>query len=1054
MSAAAAVPHENLESTSPAQQPPTTASTSTRSSTVITSSSPSGQSLNNESTGSCSASRRVTIGPGGEESSVDHLPQHVTAGIQQGPQERNGGDQVDMTSPAPTSGPDATTNKASVASFSQQERDQMDEQQVVQNKNKGHQDDHSSSEDEEEDSTSSVGHHDEPASFPTTGEENVMVQNNNDNNNNINHKSQVASTETTTADTIGTVSLSSNNNIAQPSNNNNPSIFPTMAGPPHHSSFDMMRRGSMNSAAGFMDDSFFRRPSLGFDMNAMDNFFSNNRRDSMDSSTAALDAAILDLSRRRFSTMGAMSIGAEPPPTFASGSSASSQHESISQRQQQLKQQQRELEQRQRDLEFQRQQLIASMQERSYNISGMPTNTAPSASPYSYHHHSPHHHRGSLGMSAGGSLGLGSVHSHGSSTTTTANLPHSPYPHRSSSASGGSSSNQSWWVCQICNSKAFVSHEEAMQHESICTGMMMMMDPNCASSMNGMSHLGSKMMDNTNPGMNPLPMHDPLLMRTNPFFTAMDPTMDSSHRNMSLGLGTMDNSTRGVVSMGMDSSRGGSSTMGVGYDGSRHMSLGMDSSNAQSLYHDRMENPVSIGPFAMLNEPVPLAMPSDKDWLTPLHCFVRQHCVEVFTASESDVATPSKGKRKPIQVGQIGIRCPHCHAVDSEGNSKARERGSVYYPTSISSIYNATMNLLQRHLHSCPAVPPDTMARYETLKADDARSGTSKRYWVESARSLGLVDTTNGIRHSALRPPPLPTLTRQQESTNQTRRNSTEFFSSKSNADNPATGDAATCNSEGKDESINEDDGSESEANGQLLIESMSQSSALVADDDGSYATSFSYHLLSQMQQCVFTEADRLGKRKGLPPGFPGLACRHCFGGYGSGRFFPSSIKTLSDTSKTLNVLYNHMTRCRKCPKDIKKKLEGLRGSHDEERAKMKFGSQKAFFARIWERLHGKDAPGTLKRGIDPRSRMIHHHQQHHHQQQQHQQLQQSPPQHHHLVSGYAGRMHHQYPPPPMMHHHHHHMRSPQLMGSSSGLETLAAVSSPANKRQKLEHSV
>ena len=30
-----------------------------------------------------------------------------------------------------------------------------------------------------------------------------------------------------------------------------------------------------------------------------------------------------------------------------------------------------------------------------------------------------------------------------------------------------------------------------------------------------------------------------------------------------------------------------------------------------------------------------------------------------------------------------------------------------------------------------------------------------------------------------------------------------------------------------------------------------------------------------------------------------------------------------------------------------------LRGGHDDERAKMKFGSQKAFFGRIWSRLHG-----------------------------------------------------------------------------------------------------
>lgn len=143
---------------------------------------------------------------------------------------------------------------------------------------------------------------------------------------------------------------------------------------------------------------------------------------------------------------------------------------------------------------------------------------------------------------------------------------------------------------------------------------------------------------------------------------------------------------------------------------------------------------------------------------------------------------------------------------------------------------------------------------------------------------------------------------------------------------------------------------------------SLTDTAQLVLPEDENCSTKFSFLLIGQMQPCVFTEADRLGKRKGLPAGFPGLACRHCFGGYGSGRFFPSSIKTLSDTSKTLNVLHNHMMRCRKCPEEVRTSLEKLRTTHDEERGKMKFGSQKAFFARVWTRLHGEDGdPGVTE---------------------------------------------------------------------------------------------
>jgi len=667
------------------------------------------------------------------------------------------------------------------------------------------------------------------------------------------------------------------------------------------------RRGSLGSTGFQMDDIFGRRPSIGFDS---DTLF--GRRGSMtDSSTAALDQAILDLTQRRYSIAAASVPGSNgpasmpynppnmpnmppgrysPPPTDMNSSQGSSGHGmSIAVRQQQLQQQQRELEQRQKELEMQRQQLITSMQERSMMM----------------HRNQQDMVHSSRGVGRGGEqMGPGSTHSRHSQGSQGGASVHS-------NATSGSG-NQQWWICQVCNSKAFASHEEAMQHEAVCQ---------------------------------PIPQHS---SRGEGYNNTMSSMPSQPPHHSFVGPGDYNGNNNMVASMNRSS-------------GSRRG--GMDNSTAS------YNNPaLSTGPFAPMERPMPLAMEFDKDWLTPLHCFVRRHCVEVFTATSQDVATPSKGKRKPIQVGQVGIRCPHCcRTVGSDSSSnKARERGSVYYPTAISSIYNATMNLLQRHLHSCTAVPEDVMRRYETLKADDARSGTSKRYWVESALSLGLVDTATGIRFSALRPPPLPSLTYQQESTR--RRNSNELFSTSSNAVSDAKG------------SIGDGSGPPSTEGGRDTVGAPGHDKGgpLVEVEDKPYSTAFSFYLMSQMQPCVFTEADRLGKRKGLPPGFPGLACRHCFGGYGSGRFFPSSIKTLSDTSKTLNVLHNHMMRCRKCPPEIRDQLDTLRSTHDSERAKMKFGSQKAYFARIWDRLHGKNAPPVartlthLKRKVAPPPAHVH----------------------------------------------------------------------------------
>jgi hypothetical protein len=121
----------------------------------------------------------------------------------------------------------------------------------------------------------------------------------------------------------------------------------------------------------------------------------------------------------------------------------------------------------------------------------------------------------------------------------------------------------------------------------------------------------------------------------------------------------------------------------------------------------------------------------------------------------------------------------------------------------------------------------------------------------------------------------------------------------------------------------------------------------LVLPLDKRNTTAFTFHLMSQMQPCVFTKDDRLRRRCSLKVGLAGLVCRHCFCAYGSGHFFPSSIKTMADASKTLDVIYRHVLKCKSCPGDIKGGLKNLRDFHDSERSKMPFGNQRAFFVKI-----------------------------------------------------------------------------------------------------------
>lgn len=131
----------------------------------------------------------------------------------------------------------------------------------------------------------------------------------------------------------------------------------------------------------------------------------------------------------------------------------------------------------------------------------------------------------------------------------------------------------------------------------------------------------------------------------------------------------------------------------------------------------------------------------------------------------------------------------------------------------------------------------------------------------------------------------------------------------------------------------------------------------VVEPSDASLATSFSFAVLSEVESCCFRSNDSTGKRK-LPIGFSGLACKYCQGNSKQlgGRLFPSTIKTMSDTNKTLLPMHTHLMRCPFVPKDTKLKLESLKSSHYHEKKNERiYGSQKRFFSNIWRRIHGTD---------------------------------------------------------------------------------------------------
>ncbi|KAL7472933.1 hypothetical protein ACHAXS_013313 [Conticribra weissflogii] len=162
---------------------------------------------------------------------------------------------------------------------------------------------------------------------------------------------------------------------------------------------------------------------------------------------------------------------------------------------------------------------------------------------------------------------------------------------------------------------------------------------------------------------------------------------------------------------------------------------------ARILKESKSETPITSS--KLQPERILLAIPEDKEWLSDMDCFVRQN-IEVFSATTRDVAVAEADRKYPIKPGQVGIRCIHC-ALTAEG-----ARGTaVSYPYSISGIYESVREFQRMHLENCTNLPPDRRAHSQKLGGATSLSSVLRRYYVQSARALGLFDTAQGIKAGA-----------------------------------------------------------------------------------------------------------------------------------------------------------------------------------------------------------------------------------------------------------------------------------------------------------------
>lgn len=298
-----------------------------------------------------------------------------------------------------------------------------------------------------------------------------------------------------------------------------------------------------------------------------------------------------------------------------------------------------------------------------------------------------------------------------------------------------------------------------------------------------------------------------------------------------------------------------------------------------------------------------LAVPEfDKEWLSEVNCFIREKCVEAFSAPDDEVKKASK--RGKLGKDQVGIRCCFCREIPSS----CRTAAAVSYPASVAGIYESVKRWQRVHMALCENIPQDIKEKIEELGSSNAWIATTRQYWVDSARALGMVDTLEGIRFGS-DPSKEPDTTQLEEALN-------------------------------SKEKMKEGD-------------KVGDGDHIVYPEDVSMVPPYVYFLMRQVESCHFTEADRFVARSKGPVGYPGFQCRHCNGHAGLGKYFPVTAKSLATNSTSQNI-HAHLLKCRKTPNDIKAQLVALK--EEKTRApRLEPGWRKVFFDQVWTRLHGTE---------------------------------------------------------------------------------------------------
>jgi hypothetical protein len=353
----------------------------------------------------------------------------------------------------------------------------------------------------------------------------------------------------------------------------------------------------------------------------------------------------------------------------------------------------------------------------------------------------------------------------------------------------------------------------------------------------------------------------------------------------------------------------------------------------------------NIAQKIITGHPTRLSIPSDEQFLDPVHNFLRSACIEVFV-SGSEYNAVGRGRGSKLhQIGQVGLRCVYCKHI----HRSKRANQAVSYPSKTANIFESVRNYQRTHLEACEYIPSELKKKYRELVRQSYRKihlKYIKVYFAEAACEIGMVQTPNGLFFGA---PP-----------NTSGKPSKKLLAIMSMAENPAASeDVRDLIFPKVDERLENSKFSHiaSMNTRQVIANCRREKAVFVYPSDFPTLSDFRYVLYHQFVACRPPNTV-LNRRKAKPEKWEtlsGLCCKFCAKAYPGnhyhkGMYFPLDLESLYDSSFSHNLTCHIMT-CQHAPLETKEALDELQRLAVEHGVITKRGTKKVFMKKLWDRI-------------------------------------------------------------------------------------------------------